>query len=165
MNTDAQELQSPPSPSTVKDILDLADPSHIAIIAPDGPVLTYGDLKRQVDSLADKLNSIGIGQEDRVAIILPNGVEHIVSFLAVIAAGATAAPLNPAFTKEEFRFCLEDAGARALISSSEKIEALEAILPESMIAIVTGLDDDGQVSFTSSASETGPRMVQPSRHR
>ena len=162
MNTDAQELQSPPSPSTVKDILDLADPSHIAIIAPDGPVLTYGDLKRQVDSLADKLNSIGIGQEDRVAIILPNGVEHIVSFLAVIAAGATAAPLNPAFTKEEFRFCLEDAGARALISSSEKIEALEAILPESMIAIVTGLDDDGQVSFTSSASETGPRMVQPS---
>ena len=72
MNTDAQELQSPPSPSTVKDILDLADPSHIAIIAPDGPVLTYVDLKRQVDSLADKLNSIGIGQEDRVAIILPN---------------------------------------------------------------------------------------------
>ena len=162
MNTDVQELQSPSSPSTVNDILGLGDPSHIAIIAPDGPVLTYGDLKRQVDSLADKLNSFGLGRGDRVAIILPNGVEHIVSFLAVTAAGAVAAPLNPAFTEQEFRFCLEDAGARALITSSEKIEAMESILPESLITIAAGLDDDGQVSLTSCASETGPRMVQSS---
>ncbi|MQG45821.1 MAG: AMP-binding protein, partial [SAR202 cluster bacterium] len=55
------------------------------------------------------MHSFGIGRGDRVAFVLPNGVEHIVSFLAVTAAGATVAPLNPAFTKEELRFCLEDA--------------------------------------------------------
>ena len=164
MTTDVQELQSPSSPSTVNDILGLGDPSHIAIIVPDGPVLTYGDLKHQVDSLANKLNSFGLGRGDRVAIILPNGVEHIVSFLAVTAAGAVAAPLNPAFTEQEFRFCLEDAGARALITSSEKIEAMESILPESLITIAAGLDDDGQVSLTScgNETETSPRLFQPS---
>ena len=107
-------------PNTIKDILERGEPSHIAVISPNGPVLTYGDLRRQVDSLADQLHSFGIGRGDRVAIILPNGVEHIISFLAVTAAGATAAPLNPAYTKEEFRFCLDDTNAKAVITSRRK---------------------------------------------
>ena len=99
MNADAQVIQTSQLPSEVKEILDRGEPSHIAIISPDGPVLTYRDLKHQVDLLSKQLRSFGIGRGDRVAIVLPNGVEHIVSFLAVTAAGATAAPLNPAFTK------------------------------------------------------------------
>jgi acyl-CoA synthetase (AMP-forming)/AMP-acid ligase II len=45
---------------------------------------------------------------------LPNGLEMIVSFLAASAVGA-AAPLNPAYGLDEFKFYLEDTGARALI--------------------------------------------------
>ncbi len=86
MTTDVQEIQSStlpsavkPStikPSTIRGILDQGEPSHIAIISPAGPVLTYGNLKHQVDSLAEQLHSFGIGRGDRVAIILPNGVER-----------------------------------------------------------------------------------------
>jgi len=106
-------------PTTIEGILDQGEPSHVAIISPVGPVLTYGELKLQVDSLANQLRSFGIGRGDRVAITLPNGVENIVSFLAITVAGVTAAPLNPAYTKEEFRFCLEDTNAKAVISSPE----------------------------------------------
>ena len=126
MNADAQVIQTSRLPSEVKGILGRGEPSHIAIISPDGPVLTYRDLKHQVDFLSKQLHSFGIGRGDRVAIVLPNGVEHIVSFLAVTAAGATVAPLNPAFTKEELRFCLEDANVKAFISSPAESEAVRA---------------------------------------
>ena len=43
-----------------------------------------------------RLNAIGIGRGDRVAIVLPNGPEMATAFLAV-ACGATTAPLNPAY--------------------------------------------------------------------
>ena len=49
----------------------------------------------------------GIGRGDRVAIVLPNGPEMATAFLAV-AAGATTAPLNPAYRADEFEFYLTD---------------------------------------------------------
>ena len=148
-------------PSTIKDILERGEPSHIAVISPNGPVLTYGDLRRQVDSLADQLHSFGIGRGDRVAIILPNGVEHIISFLAVTAAGATAAPLNPAYTKEEFRFCLDDTNAKAVITSPAESEAVKVDLPDSIIAIAVTSDHAGQTFFTCDNRNQEPRLEEP----
>ena len=162
MNADAQVIETSQLPSEVKGILDRGEPSHIAIISPGGPVLTYRDLKHQVDLLSKQLHSFGIGRGDRVTIVLPNGVEHIVSFLAVTAAGATAVPLNPAFTKEELRFCLEDANAKAFISSPAESEAVKAALQDSIISIAVGTDGDGRVCFTSSKNEIEPRHVGPS---
>ena len=74
-----QALETSQLPNTTADLLDQGDPANIAIISPDGPVLTYGSLKCQVESLANQLNSFGIGRGDRVAIVLPNGVENIVN--------------------------------------------------------------------------------------
>jgi oxalate---CoA ligase len=60
------------------------------------------------------LNDLGIGRNDRVVIVLPNGPELASAFLAV-AAGATAAPINPAYRQEDFAFYLADLGAAAVI--------------------------------------------------
>ena len=54
------------------------------------------------DTLA-ALNARGIGRNDRVAIVLDNGPEMAAAFLC-ISAGATAAPLNPAYRADEFEF-------------------------------------------------------------
>lgn len=89
----------------------------VAIIAPDGPPLTYGRLWEHVGDVVGRLNSLGLGRGDRVAIVLPNGPELAVAFLAVGAA-ATCAPLNPAYRAEEFDFYLSDLNARALIVRS-----------------------------------------------
>ena len=88
-----------------------------AIIEPAGPTVTYAQLRQQVTHLAGQLNALGIGRNDRVAIVLPNGPESAVSFLAV-AACATAAPLNQAYREEEFRFYMDDLKAKALITLS-----------------------------------------------
>jgi acyl-CoA synthetase (AMP-forming)/AMP-acid ligase II len=57
---------------------------------------------------------MGIGRNDRVAMVLPNGPEMAASFIA-IACGATTAPLNPAYRAEEFEFYLSDLNAKALV--------------------------------------------------
>jgi acyl-CoA synthetase (AMP-forming)/AMP-acid ligase II len=64
--------------------------------------------------MAEALAASGVGRGDRVGIALPNGSEAIVALLAASMAG-TAAPLNPAYKEDEFRFFLEDTKARVLL--------------------------------------------------
>jgi acyl-CoA synthetase (AMP-forming)/AMP-acid ligase II/acyl carrier protein len=89
-------------------------PDAIAIATPERTPLEYARLHRQVEETVRCLNGLGVGRNDRVAIVLPNGPEMALAFLGV-AAGATAAPLNPAYRESEFDFYLGDLGAKALI--------------------------------------------------
>lgn len=135
-------------PGTIIEMLEHGEASRIAIQVPDGPAISYESLRSQVKSLAEQLKSLGTVRGDRVAIVLPNGVENIVSFLAVTASGATAAPLNPAFTREEFRFCLEDTNAKAIIISTQESGEIISAIPDSMIKIGVSLDVDGRLCST-----------------
>jgi acyl-CoA synthetase (AMP-forming)/AMP-acid ligase II len=102
------------SVNTLLDLLHFAD-SHTAVVDPElGIRVTYDGLRQQVLAMADALASAGIKRGDRVAMAMPNGIPALVSFLAAAIAG-TAAPLNPAYSYEEFHFFLGDAGAKALI--------------------------------------------------
>jgi acyl-CoA synthetase (AMP-forming)/AMP-acid ligase II len=135
----------------ILELLDGHSPSRVAVaVAGGGPSLTYGQLAQQVNSLAQDLRRFGINRGDRVAIALPNGLEMIVAFLAATVAG-TAAPLNPAYKLEEFRFYLTDTSARALIvPPNEMNEAREAAGFETII-IEADIDSDGKVRFRSAA--------------
>jgi acyl-CoA synthetase (AMP-forming)/AMP-acid ligase II len=102
----------------VKTLIDLinavGDSDGVAIRAYERSPLTYSALATHIKTSVNALNDLGIGRNDRVAIVLPNGPEMATAFLA-IATGATAAPLNPAYRAEEFKFYLEDLNACALI--------------------------------------------------
>jgi len=86
----------------------------IAISAPGAPALSYAALRHQTMATIATLNSFGIGRNDRVAIVLPNGPQMATAF-AAIACGATAAPLNPGYRADEFEFYLSDLHAKALL--------------------------------------------------
>ena len=108
--------------STLLDLLERGPAEKIAIVLPEQHVrITYAELLRQVRAVAEQLAAANIKRGDRVGIALPNGLPMIVSFLAAAAAG-TAAPLNPAYREDEFRFYLEDTDARALILPPEGAE-------------------------------------------
>src|SRR5262245_783783 len=85
-----------------------------AILASGRPGLTYDGLRKLASTTTRTLNALGIGRNDRVAIVLPNGPEMATAFLA-IGAGATTAPLNPAYKIDEFDFYLKDLAAKALV--------------------------------------------------
>jgi acyl-CoA synthetase (AMP-forming)/AMP-acid ligase II len=100
--------------STISQLLTVGRDDAIAISAPGRAPLTYKSLRDHVDRTVVALNGLGITRNDRVAIVLPNGPEMASAFIT-IAAGATAAPLNPAYQKDEFRFYLSDLGVKALV--------------------------------------------------
>ena len=100
--------------STTSELIAAARAEAVAIQAPDRPDLTYAALRDLEQRTRETLNNSGIGRNDRVAIVLPNGPEMATAFVCV-AGCATTAPLNPAYRQDEFRFYLEDLNARALI--------------------------------------------------
>ena len=108
---------------TLRGLLDAGAESDPAIVTPDGSVLSHGELRSEVDRLAAGLGALGIGPADRIAIVMPNGPEMAIAFLAAACAGC-AAPLNPKYRADELRFYLEDLGAAALITRPDDSGAL-----------------------------------------
>ncbi len=108
--------------STLLELLQVAPDRDTAAILPDSGIrVTYGSLREQVLAMADALAAAGIACGHRVAIVLPNGLPSIVSFLAASIAG-TAAPLNSGYRQEEFSFYLEDTAARVLLCPPDGAE-------------------------------------------
>lgn len=102
---------------TLADLFQNADGKQPAIILPeDGCSITYRALVDQIENTASQLQQAGLEPGQAVAIVLPNGLEYLVAFLAVTRARLVAAPLNPAYKPGEFDFYLEDSGAKAVIT-------------------------------------------------
>lgn len=87
---------------------------NIAFKAPDRIPMTYGVLCDLICKIGGDLRLAGITANARVAIVLPNGPEAATAFLAVSNC-ATAAPLNPSYTQDEFAFYMEDLEVKLLI--------------------------------------------------
>jgi len=107
----------------------------IAIAAIGRTPLTYRRLNIHINDIVTALNAIGIDRHDRVAIVLPNGPEMAVAFLAV-ASTATCATLNPAYRAAEFDFYLSDLNAKVLIIQSGIAEAAKTVAQELGIPII-----------------------------
>lgn len=138
----------------IRDLLEQADSSHIAIRTETNS-LTYGELNRLVDALARELGDFGLGGGDRIAMALPNGLEVIAAFLAASTVG-TAAPLNPAYTVDEFKFYLEDTQARALIVPKGSAEEARTAAQETSVPIIESVcDERGNVHFSTNQPLAG----------
>ncbi len=107
----------------------LADPKSpdLAIIAPAyGAGISYQDLAAQVEGLAAQIRAAGIAPGDCVSMVLPNGPEVLVLFLALVRARAVAAPLNPMYKAGELHFSMQDAQVRAVIAEPDNQAVREA---------------------------------------
>ncbi len=101
---------------TIADILPSADPNAAAVVVPQGgPNLSYAEFNREVERVAGLLAGRGIESGRAVSIVLPNGLDFMTLFMAVARVGAIAAPLNSAYTIDEFKFFMEDADSQLVI--------------------------------------------------
>src|SRR5438093_1792781 len=135
---------APSTASTLIGLLEQIPAEKTAVILPEPNIrVSYGSLRSQVQALAEQLAAAGIVPGDRIGIALPNGLPMIVSFLAASVAG-TAAPLNPAYKEEEFRFYLEDTSARVLILPPEGLDEARRAAGDRM-PIFSASDAEGMV--------------------
>jgi fatty-acyl-CoA synthase len=93
-------------------------PNHIAVIYEE-KAISYSELLRDVQGLAVALQSVGVNEGDRVAVLLPTGLELITTILAIPWIGALYVPVNPKFTPVETSFILQQTQAKVLICTSD----------------------------------------------
>jgi len=121
-------MQTTTQLTTLKELLTRGADQATAISAPGRKPLSFSGLRTLVDATRDRLNGLGIGRNDRVAIVLDNGPEMATCYIAC-ACAVTSAPLNPAYRAEEFEFYLTDLKAAALIvASGSNTPALEVAI-------------------------------------
>jgi acyl-CoA synthetase (AMP-forming)/AMP-acid ligase II len=123
-------------PDTVASLL-LPERRAPALLSVDGSALDHAGLWDAVERLAGRLRSVGLGPGDRIAIVLPNGPEMALVLLAAMSVGC-AAPLNPRYREEEFRFYLDDLRAAALVTDGSAPAALTAAPSSTRIVGTTG---------------------------
>ena len=110
-------------------LLELIDPDggRPALVCPDdGRRVTHAQLRDRVADIAARLRAAGVERGGSVAIVLPNGPEIVEVLLGVTAAGAAAAPLNPAYTEPEYRFYLDDLAPQVLVVGAGAAPAARA---------------------------------------
>ncbi|HEX8559742.1 MAG TPA: long-chain fatty acid--CoA ligase [Pyrinomonadaceae bacterium] len=81
-----------------------------------GARMTFAQLREQADRLAAALRAIGIGQHDRVGIMLPNCPQYVVATFAVLRLGAVVVNVNPLYTPREVAVVAKDSGMRVLVT-------------------------------------------------
>ncbi|HTU19401.1 MAG TPA: acyl--CoA ligase [Gemmataceae bacterium] len=132
--------------------------SQAAVFIPDGPELTYGQLQEQIEAVRAALLEGGVQTGDPVGIVLPNNLEYLVAFLAATWARAIAAPLNPNYKVEEFRFYLEDAGARAVVVGPGDHPAREAARQLQIPIWECALDAQDRVYVRRQSGQAAPNL-------
>jgi acyl-CoA synthetase (AMP-forming)/AMP-acid ligase II len=143
------------SPSTIHEILQAGDDNAVALSGVGKGALTYAALRDLATKTVATLNEFGIGRNDRVAIVLPNGPEMATAFVS-IACGATTAPLNPAYKLDEFDFYLSDLDACALVvEKGSESAALEAARQRNIRVLYLCIDDDAPAGEFSLEIEGG----------
>jgi acyl-CoA synthetase (AMP-forming)/AMP-acid ligase II len=148
--------------STLTELLATGADGAPAISAPGRSPLTFGELRALIDATTGKLNALGIGRNDRVAIVLDNGPEMATCFVAC-ACAVTSAPLNPAYRAEEFEFYLSDLNAKALIVATGGTSPAIAVAEKLGVRILDLTPDTpaGAGSFTLTARQGGVATAAP----
>lgn len=133
---------------TLANLMDNAPSNKTSVIIPGGPNINYQDFRDEVEKIAGLLAGYGVNKGATVSIVLENSLDFMVDFLAVTRAGAIAAPLNPAYTVDEFKFFMEDADAKLVIVSAGATAAIEAANNLSIPFLISSVNSDGRVALS-----------------
>ncbi len=100
-------------------------PGAVAVVSGSGS-LSYAELDRAANRLANHLRGLGVGRETRVGICMERSAELVTALLGVLRAGGAYVPLDPGYPRERLAFVLEDSGAAVLLAHGDAADGLAA---------------------------------------
>ena len=130
-----------------------------ALLAPGRKALTYRDVRERVVALAERLAALGLGREDRIAVVMENGPEMVLSFLAASLCGV-AVPLNPKYRAEEFTFYYTDGNVQAVIAAPGTVPGAHAAATPGMVVIHAETAPSGEFRFEPVGPSRAPRGLE-----
>ena len=105
----------------VNKVFDMAvaqNPQKTILIAEDGEV-TYGELDKKANRIANALIKRGVNIEDRVMFMMRRNSDLIAAVLGIVKAGAAFIPIDPKYPKNRINQILDDSDSKFVITSSE----------------------------------------------
>lgn len=109
-----------------------------------GKEITYKQLYEEALSVASYLQqSIGIQKDDRVAIMLPNTPQSVISYFGILMAGGIVVQTNPLYTERELEYQMKDSGSKAIITLDILYPRVTKVMPQTHLQhiIVTAIKD------------------------
>ena len=108
-----------------------------------GKSWTYAQLDEASWAMGCYLQSLGLHQGDRVAVMMPNIPQYPVAVLAIIRAGFVLVNVNPLYTPRELEHQLKDSGAKVLLAVENFANTIEQVLARTPVQhlILTGIGD------------------------
>jgi len=108
-----------------------------------GKELTYKKLYEEALNFAGYLQEIGISKDDRIAIMLPNTPQAVISYFGILMAGGIVVQTNPLYTERELEYQMKDSGAKAIITLDILYPRVSKIMPQTDLQhiIVTAIKD------------------------
>jgi len=109
----------------------------------NGKELSYQELYESALKFAGYLQKIGIQKGDRVAIMLPNTPQSVISFFGVMMAGGIVVQTNPMYTERELAFQMKDSGAKAIVALDVLYPRIKKIQGQTELehVIITAIKD------------------------
>jgi long-chain acyl-CoA synthetase len=108
-----------------------ADPDRLAVVDPDERLVSAGELLASANQLVHGLRALGLAPGDTIAVVLPNGVEFLELYLAVLQAGWYLVPINHHLVGPEIAYIVSDSEAKVLVAHQRYAEAAAAAADES----------------------------------
>lgn len=133
--------------------------------SPDGDhlSLTYAELAERSSRLAAALMSLGVDRGSRIAILLPQGFETVISHIAAYKIGAVALPLALLFGADAIQYRLNDSGAEVVVTNRfglAKLKDVRGGLPALKHIILVGDDEAGPLNFDQLIAAHPPLVAQ-----
>ncbi|MFD4250058.1 class I adenylate-forming enzyme family protein [Amycolatopsis thermoflava] len=91
--------------------------------------VSFAEFDELTDRLGNALLARGLAAGDRVAVLMPNGIDGVVVYYALAKAGLVRVPLNSRETAHELAYKIEDSQARALVHAGEAPAPVEVMIP------------------------------------
>ena len=144
--------------------------------------VTYAELEQKIATRAVQLSQLEVRRGDRVALLLPNGLEFVISYFAIITVGAICVPLNDNYQQNELQYFLEVCDVSVLITSRDYASLCDQVIPRTccdcrpfyvedsansadkvpgtLADFQEPIDPDGSVMFQFSSGSTGrPKKI------
>lgn len=108
-----------------------------------GKELTFKEVYESATKFASYLKSIGLNKGERVAVMLPNCPQGVISFFGILMAGGVVVQTNPTYTERELEHQMKDSGAKIIIALDILFPRVTAAASRTEIEhiIVTGIKD------------------------
>jgi acyl-CoA synthetase (AMP-forming)/AMP-acid ligase II len=137
--------EAPDAPATIGALVTRwrDEQGDAAVMVHDDEVCTYRDLDRRSRALAARFAGAGIGTGRRVGLVMPNGIDWLVTSVALMRIGAVLVPLSTLLRPPELEAQLHAAGVEALVATSgyrnrRPLDELAAHVPGLREAIAAG---------------------------